>query len=250
MLISNSCRFIFIHLEKAAGTSIECALAPTLQWNDILLDSSPRGKMMLTYFLPQYGLNKHSSAKRVLDVIGEEAWNTYFTFTVVRNPFTRLASLYLFSQRCLRAKLLRRGLDPDRAETLRLSRHRPDVWPWNYPGVKAYMSAGPGPGRFSRFLRSPYLERWDELRQWSELSTGDGSRLLVNYVARVESLAQDWGAICERLGLGPLRLGHENRSTQGGEWRELFSSPEDVAFVRHRFLVDFEKFGYSLELPG
>jgi len=47
----------------------------------------------------KFGLEKHSSVRGVVHVVGEEVWSEYFTFTVVRNPFSRIVSWYTFAER-------------------------------------------------------------------------------------------------------------------------------------------------------
>ena len=46
MIISNSHKFIFVHILKTAGTSICAALDPTLRWNDVILGGTGFGEKM------------------------------------------------------------------------------------------------------------------------------------------------------------------------------------------------------------
>ena len=41
MFLSNSRKFIFIHITKAAGTSITHALEKSMGWNDLVIGSTP-----------------------------------------------------------------------------------------------------------------------------------------------------------------------------------------------------------------
>ena len=62
MLISNTHKFIFIHLYKCAGTSIGRASIPTLRWNDLLLGNTSMGEKLSDIYFGLHGLRKHSSA--------------------------------------------------------------------------------------------------------------------------------------------------------------------------------------------
>jgi hypothetical protein len=61
-------RFIFIHINKTAGTSISQVL----------------------------NINKvHLNSKEIIDIIGIEKWNNLYKFTIVRNPWDKVVSHYM-----------------------------------------------------------------------------------------------------------------------------------------------------------
>jgi chondroitin 4-sulfotransferase 11 len=74
VLISHKYKFIFIHIQKTAGTSISSVLDPFCE------DSYPS--------------LKHWSAARIMEKFGSEIWENYFKFTFIRNPYERLLSWY------------------------------------------------------------------------------------------------------------------------------------------------------------
>ncbi len=69
---------IFIHVPRCAGTTIRGALTAP--------DSFKSG-------IPP-GARAHDSAIRAKELIGKEAWERAWSFTVVRNPWDRLISLF------------------------------------------------------------------------------------------------------------------------------------------------------------
>lgn len=73
-MISHKHNFIFIHIPRTGGTSIE-EFFGTHMWKD-----SPD--------------EKHLSAKEAKKLYGEEIWNSYFKFSFVRNPWDRVVSLW------------------------------------------------------------------------------------------------------------------------------------------------------------
>ncbi len=74
-MIDHNRKLIFIHIPRTAGTSIEAALVGNDWW---LID-------------PQ---SKHISASQARDLYGEDIWESYTKFTVVRNPWDRVVSMW------------------------------------------------------------------------------------------------------------------------------------------------------------
>jgi Sulfotransferase family len=96
MIISRRHGFIFIHIPKTGGTSVEVALAPHLAWDDLILGSTPLGFAMNEPYLTQYGLHDHGSLSEIAAVCGPDVPNSSFIFTMVRHPLDRIISLYCF----------------------------------------------------------------------------------------------------------------------------------------------------------
>lgn len=96
MIISKSKNFVYIHLDKCGGTSIETALEPFLSWSDIVIGSSPFGeKMYLAYQEKNNSLRKHSNSLEIKNFIGED-WNSMYKFATVRDPEKIMISLYFY----------------------------------------------------------------------------------------------------------------------------------------------------------
>jgi hypothetical protein len=96
MIISHSRRFVFVHIHKAGGTSVEQALDPHLAWNDLILGGSPFGERIQAPFQKRFGLSKHSTIAEIEAVCGSRYLEEYFVFSVVREPLARLCSVYNF----------------------------------------------------------------------------------------------------------------------------------------------------------
>ena len=96
MIISRSKNFIYIHLDKCGGTSIETALEPFLSWSDIIIGSTPFGeKLSLAYEEKDNSLRKHSNSLDIKNFIGDD-WNSMYKFATVRNPEKIMISLYFY----------------------------------------------------------------------------------------------------------------------------------------------------------
>lgn len=85
MLISHRHKFIFVHVQKSAGESIESALLP-------FCDSSDLAEVH------QAGLPPHASAEQMIAAFGKQVWNSYFKFAVERNPWDKCVSLYYYQR--------------------------------------------------------------------------------------------------------------------------------------------------------
>lgn len=93
MIISYSHKFVFIHLEKCGGTTVEHSLAPTLNPGDLLINDWTR----IFFDKQNYQLSEHSPAWVAKKWIGSP-WNNLRKFSVVRDPVDIMRSMYSYSK--------------------------------------------------------------------------------------------------------------------------------------------------------
>lgn len=74
-VIDHDRKLILLHISRTGGTSIEKACVGRDWWE---IDSA----------------SKHLSARQARALYGEHIWNTYTVFTIVRNPWDRLVSMW------------------------------------------------------------------------------------------------------------------------------------------------------------
>ncbi|WP_298355549.1 sulfotransferase family 2 domain-containing protein [Rhodoblastus sp.] len=96
MLISNSKRFIFVHIPKSGGTSITRLLDRELEWNDIVLGGTKVGEVFKDVWAPRFRIDKHSLPSEIETVISKDLYTTYTKFVVVRDPVDRFLSAFNF----------------------------------------------------------------------------------------------------------------------------------------------------------
>lgn len=224
MIVNNTHEFIFVHVPKAAGSSLTRMLSALSKYNDIEIGGTPLGEAIQPFMNRRYGLYKHAPAWRIRDVVGEDLFAAYFKFGFVRNPFTRLSSIFHFLKSW-------DGLPPkwktemDRFEDFE-SFLASDLW-----------AESPGPDA----IFEPQVS-------WL-CSRSDPSRLLVDMVGKLENFAQDVARV-EKAIPGAVELHgdqHLNKSpkyTTKQEW-----DTETTLRVCERYKFDFEVFGYSQEPP-
>jgi hypothetical protein len=189
---------IFVHIPKCAGVSVARSLFGNLGGG-------------------------HETISHYRLVFGAREFDRYFKFSIVRNPWDRLVSAYLF--------LKRGGMNPaDRA--------------WAEANLSEY-------GDFGSFVRG-WLTHGNALTyhhfrpQVHYLLDSDG-RMPFDFVGSFETLAEDYRRIAARLGTdGPLA--EQNRGAPRDH--RAFYDEETVAIVGRVYADDAARLGYQFGEPG
>lgn len=211
MLISYQSSFCFIHIEKAAGSSIQDALRP---WSDHKTRSRLRRRLALLGPLIRIGglyralqFPEHATAREVQKCLPPEAYASLFKFAFVRNPWDRLVSRH--------AHLLR---STDRR------RH-------NFVSQME---------NFEEFIK------WEVQRgafQSSYVTDEEGNQI-VDFIGYYERLNEDFAKVCARLKI-KAELPHANIS-QHKDYRTYYT-PQTRELVASEFKRDIEMFGYTFD---
>jgi len=96
MIINHTHRFIFVHVPKAAGTSMVKALSKFSTYRDQEVGGTQVGEVIAPFMRARFGLYKHAPAAQIAQTMGMPAYRSYFSFCMVRNPYARLQSAYYF----------------------------------------------------------------------------------------------------------------------------------------------------------
>ena len=205
MLISEKHKYLYIHVYKVAGQSVKLALRRQ-EYRHLPLVRTPLAILLespLAYtFRP---LGPHASAREIRDLLGADAFASYFKFAFVRNPWDWQVSLFHFIQQN------------------KLNHQRRLVSSMTFDEYIEWRVTE------DRHLQSEYLcDRHGDL--------------LVDFVGRYERLAQDFNEVSSRLGL-ETSLPHVN-ATSHRDYRSYYDD-RTKALVADAFAEDIERFGYS-----
>jgi sulfotransferase famil protein len=183
-MISHSRRFIFIHIPRTSGTSIESAL-------------KRHGGIVRSGFKNFHSIYfKHAKAKSVQRMLGEE-YDAYFRFTVVRNPWDWIVSNYEFN----------RGL------------HIPFVEGTGYP-VRGEVPEWAKDQTFPDWFKW-WIQNFSPNQ--SSMLVGKDGELLVEYIMRFENIEEDFRKLCRRIEVPYHPLTHEKKSTRKN-FREYYDA--------------------------
>ena len=93
-MLSISHNFLFVHIPKTAGNSIQNILQQYS--DDKIVCEAPHhdGRERFTVRHPDFRTRKHSSLKDYREQYGEEIFNRLYKFACVRNPWDRVVSYY------------------------------------------------------------------------------------------------------------------------------------------------------------
>ena len=213
MIISEKGKFIFVHIQKTAGKTIE-------------------GVIKKNYPDSKFWYGRHGHAINGIKEIGQEKWDEYFTFAFVRNPWDRLVSWYAMIQAHLKK------LPSDKQTSDEPFSDSPF---WNHVIRDSH--------DFDSFLMNctdVIFERGCfksyAFNQIDYLSDENGI-ISVNFVGRFESLLNDASKVFERLGIEVDKLPNVGPSQH--EHYSHYYTQKTRSLIAQRFQRDIEMFNYQ-----
>lgn len=213
MVINSHHKFIFLHIPKAAGTSIMKSLKK-VPGNESHWLANTKHETLAEF-------HKNIEQRRTLkDKLLRKTPVDYFTFGFVRNPWDRMSSFY----RYLVEKRPKKEIDTVTSFKDFLEQAGSGVeWTQNLYSMKS---------------------------QLDYFTLPDGT-MNIDYLGHFEYLPEDLEQISKQIGV-QIKLSHHNKSTNTGlDYRKQYDD-EMIEFVRNRFAEEIEFFSYSFEdrYPG
>ncbi len=94
LMISFQKRFLFVHVPKTAGNSIQSVLRDYSEDELVALRGEQDGVERFGLRNPNYKIKKHSTLAEYREALGNEQFGSLYKFTCVRNPWDRMVSYY------------------------------------------------------------------------------------------------------------------------------------------------------------
>lgn len=242
MIISPSKEFIFIHLEKCGGTSVESALEPHLSWDDMIMGSTNFGESLQSLYFNRFGVDKvksemlwkHSSAQEIYQFIGADNWNDFKKFSVVRNPQELVKSLYNFSATVTKYHLGRINREIWK-ERLRIKDY-PQFFPFTEGYLIEYVKSEIDGSGINGFVENILSENYSFCSPQAERLSVVGSKNL-GVIADLSTLTTEWDHLTEHLGFDfNIPLLHLNKS----ENNNIELSSKSIKKIKHHFAIDYD----------
>lgn len=217
MIISHLHKFIFIHVPKVAGTSIENVLVQYLSDELTAMSETELLKHANTE-IPPHDFPRHATCREIRRKLPEAMFSGYFKFAFVRCPYDWVVSNYFY--------FLQSDEYKDNA-VRELVRSR------SFEEVVTFFIVNKGQAAMVDGMKF----------NQKEFLYGENGDLLVDYVGKYENLQQDFRTVCQHLGIGELALPHANK-TDHRHFRTYYT-PGSRDLVYDALREDFDAFGYS-----
>ena len=215
MILAPEKRFLFIHVPKAAGTSINSALSLhdvfyPVRGHSVAAREAHAEKCGLSPAAAQLG--EHADAKQFISVLGRAAYDSYYAFAFVRNPWDVAVSWFHY-------RLIN-------------------------PAVGGHAEAEAS-GTFETYVRRVLTKPDGAKRVGLQLPflVDEEGKLAVTFLGRYESLEADFAQVVARLAVPILPLDHFNQSYHD-PWPSLYSR-ETFEIVGKLVAADAKLLGYA-----
>lgn len=185
--------YVFIRIPKTGSESINSALKR--KWN-------------------------HYSSIFCKNELGHEKWNKAFTFSIVRNPWSRLKSWYIYHLN-LHQLYKKYGINGFNN--------------WIHDGC---------PHHYSQQHQKLILPE-NPLIQKDWLCDENGE-IIVDYVGKLETINDDYKKIVKKIGLKNSKLPHKNKSDVKRK-KSLIFDEKSIEIINELLYDDFETFNYKRE---
>jgi len=190
-MICENNNFIFIHITKTAGTSVH------------------------HFFNKQNTKEKNHNLKYYIKKNGQEKFNNFFIWSIVRNPFDRVLSLYFHKKR---------------------------------QGKKFIYS---NKYNFTDWIKIIFGENkglnwsFDTCSNWLK---NNKEKIEVDFICKFETLDKDWKLLCKKLGIKYKKLPEKNKSKKRKNkcYKKFYKGDEKaIKLIEDFYQEDIENFNYQ-----
>ena len=205
MIISDQKQFIFVHIPKTAGSSIQSALSEY----GIEKPRSKTSRLLRHFNLPndyqQFRFTLHSTLADAQKKMPNDVFQRYKKVAFVRNPWDRMVSSYAYKIHGTKDK--KRTRDDD----------------------------------FETFLQTEFKRK--KIQQVEYLQNS-GGKLECDFIGRFENLAEDYQKLGEVLGIELPALPTLNKSKGRSDYRDYYNDATKALIAKH-YQDDIDFFEYA-----
>ncbi|WP_406721615.1 sulfotransferase family 2 domain-containing protein [Thioclava litoralis] len=216
MIVSHGRRYIFVHIPKTGGTALALSLEARAMAQDLMLGDTPKAQRRRKRLagIPTAGRKwKHTTLADGIGLYTAQQAHSYFTFTLVRNPWDRLVSYYHWLQ--------------DQA--------------FAHPAVQSAQQHD-----FRSFLSLPHIQRSLSAHPYTSYMQLPDGEVCCRAFLRLEHLAEDIAPLEAHLGFALSPLPVANSSRRRRDYRSYYDSAL-AELVGQVCAADIARFGYRFE---
>lgn len=216
-MISIQKSFLFIHVPKTGGNSIQSVLRDYSEDDIVTVAEHQDAIERFAVHSKTYGTSKHSPLSHYKSAVETKTYDSLFKFATIRNPWEMMVSYYFSPHRGV-ARWNRRDFADlvSKVQPLRSYICEPTQ---NENGVTSIASG--------QTTGNPRL-------------TGD-----IDYLMRFEHLSDDFSVVCGLLGIPPTPLPRRNSSTH--QHYSCYYDKELQEMVADRFAEEIDFAGYRFD---
>ncbi len=208
MLISDSHQFVFVHIRKAAGTSLRQILEKVAlpKNNNLWYKFLSRNGFAIDYH--KYSFRKHANLLEAERSMPEDRFKQYFKFAIVRNPWDRLVSEYEY------------------IKTQHTHSRYKKLHTMNFTEFVAYQAKRPAAHQVNAL----------------QLKNGE---MGMDYIGKLETLDESLAFVGEKIGLSFAELPHINQ-VKRRDYRSYYDDAL-IEQVAKKWERDIKAFDYQFE---
>ena len=213
MIISHKHKYIFIHCHKCAGTTIEQQLNKSLGDFDIIVGSTKQGEQ-LQKNSEKWSHWKHATADDISNN-HNYAWQKYYKFASVRNPYDRVVSWYFWWKTkwykgSNKIKMIHIGNEVNKMT-------------------------------FDEYVKSIFTWQTSTLFNYHRMLFTD--KFEMDGIIRCENIQSDFDKVCNKLKIKKIQLPYRNASKH--KHYSNYYTDESTEIVYQQFKKDIKYFGYE-----
>ena len=244
MIISHKYKFIFLKPAKTASTSVEIALAKHCGDEDVV---TPLREFLSVYDGEAYvhharnykekGYYHHINPDKIEKMVGPDMWNTYFKFTIVRNPWDLQISWLWWKIKKVKHKkgslshyihLIRQNMTEFQYYVDYFNRIRRKITKKDYI-----------------WLHGRDIPILDNTRYYFDRNGNP----ICDFYIRYENLQEDCRQVCEKLGIPYEKLPLTKDKVRDREkYYSQYYDEETKRIIEKYFKKEIEYFGYKFEI--